>query len=45
MRRLNPKSEPVSQEEITLTEKHLFRENDPEYQELDDLTLTEASTF
>ncbi|MBF0579499.1 hypothetical protein IM774_06860 [Erysipelotrichaceae bacterium RD49] len=39
MRRLNPKSEPVSQKEITLTEKHLFRESDPEYRELDTLTF------
>ena len=45
MRRLNPKSEPVNQEEITLTEKHLFRESDPEYQELDDLTFKSKNLY
>ena len=45
MRRMNPKREATSIDEITLVEKHLFRPGDLEYQELDDLTFKSKNLY
>lgn len=45
MRRMNSKSKPAGVKEITLTERHLFRENDPEYKELDELTFKSKNLY
>lgn len=45
MRNLNPKSKPAKTQTVTLVEKHLIREDDPYYHELDELTFKSKNLY